>query len=416
MSNFQAPRGTQDIYGEKMLTLQAILKQVEHFARIYNMEKLQSPEFEHTEVFARENDSSDVVNKEMYTFMDQGGRSLTLQPEGTAGLIRAYVQHKLYSNPEPLQKYYYVSPIFRYERPQKGRLRIHHQFGVEWLGLKEPVVDASLISMAVAFVKSFGLDNLVVHINTLGDDDSRRHHREALTSYFKPHIHELCSDCQRRYVQNPLRILDCKIDGDTELVRHAPKLKEYLNESSQEYFQNVLEALQHLDISIQMDDQLVRGLDYYTHTVFEIKDHSDSLGAQNTLLAGGRYDNLVSQLNGPEISSIGFGMGLERFAIILGDHYQPEPLDIYAITLGNTQVEMLKLIETLRAQGYRCEVNLGVRSLKAQFKSSERANAKYLLILGEDELSHGQIQIKNTQTQEQKLVDIHAIENYLEKR
>ncbi len=415
MSNYQAPRGTQDIYGEKMRTLQAILKQVELFMHRYHISKLQTPEFEHTEVFARENDSSDVVNKEMYTFEDQGGRSLTLQPEGTAGLIRAYVQHKLYSDPEPLQKYYYVCPVFRYERPQKGRLRIHHQFGVEWLGLKDPVVDTGLIALAVNFIKPFGLDHLLVHLNTLGDDSSRASHRQALTEYFKPHLPQLCNDCQRRYQQNPLRILDCKIDGDSPIVQAAPKLKDYLNEESQAYFNQVKAGLDRLNIKYQVDDQLVRGLDYYTHTVFEIKDHSEHLGAQNTLLAGGRYDNLVADLGGPEISSIGFGMGLERFMIILGDRYQVEPLDFYGITLGNTQIEMLELIETLRKEGYRCEMNYGQRSLKAQFKSSDRLQARYLLILGEEELENKQIQIKDTKTQTQETIALDEVKHYIEK-
>ena len=412
MSNFQAPRGTQDVFGKKMLTLQRILKQIEVFADRYHLEKFQTPEFEHTEVFDRGNDSSDVVNKEMYTFEDRGGRSLTLQPEGTAGLVRAYVQHKLYSQPEPLSRFYYVCPVFRYERPQKGRLRIHHQFGVEWLGLKDPVVDASLISMAVEFIKSFGLNHLVVHLNTLGDDQSRNDHREALIEYFKPHLDELCVDCQRRYLQNPLRILDCKIDGDKPIVKAAPLLKDYLTPESEAYFERVLKTLEVLGIPYEIDSSLVRGLDYYTHTVFEIKDHGDSLGSQNTLIGGGRYDHLVEQLGGPEVSSIGFGLGLERFGLILGEDLEEQPLDIYGMTLGDTQIEMLKLIEALRQQGYRCDLNLGSRSLKAQFKSADRLKANYLLILGEDELKANIIQIKNTKTQEQIEIELDQVIPY----
>ncbi len=412
MSNLQAPRGTQDIFGTKMLTLQKILKHIDIFAHRYHLEKIQTPEFEHTEVFDRGNDSSDVVNKEMYTFEDRGGRSLTLQPEGTAGVVRAYVQHKLYAQPEPLHRYYYICPVFRYERPQKGRLRIHHQFGVEWLGLKDPVVDASLISFAVEFIKSFGLDHLVVHLNTLGDDASRQAHREALTEHFKPHLDELCGDCQRRYQQNPLRILDCKVDADKPAVQAAPKLQAYLTEESQQYFDKVLQTLKGLDIPYVIDPALVRGLDYYTHTVFEVKDHSESLGSQNTLIGGGRYDNLVGQLGGPDLSSIGFGLGLERFGIILGEEETQEPLDIYGITLGDTQIEMLKLIEQLRSMGYRCDLNLESRSLKAQFKSADRLQARYLLILGEDELKQQKIQLKHVESQSQETKTLTEVLTY----
>lgn len=406
MSKFQAPRGTQDLFLDSMNEWQQVETRIRELAKLYNMGEIRTPVFEHTEVFNRKNDSSDVVNKEMYTFKDNSDRSLTLKPEGTAGLIRSYVENKLYSNPEPLHKFYYITPAFRYERPQKGRMRIHHQFGVEFLGHKSAIVDVQAMLVGIHFVRSFGLKNVVLHINTLGDDDSRAAYREALKQHFEPSIHELCTDCHRRYEQNPLRILDCKVDAQHPSVVNAPKMRDYLNKASTEYFDQVLQLLDDFKIDYVVDPKLVRGLDYYTHTVFELKNHTKDTGSQDTLFGGGRYDHLVEEFEGPAISSVGFGLGLERFILMLKAQgllkAEVHPLDLYGLSLSeSTQVEMLRIIEALRSENISCDFDIANRSMKAQFKSADRFNARFLLILGEDEQQNNTIRVKNSMTQQQ---------------
>lgn len=406
MSKFQAPRGTQDLFLDSMNEWQQVETRIRELAKLYNMGEIRTPVFEHTEVFNRKNDSSDVVNKEMYTFKDNSDRSLTLKPEGTAGLIRSYVENKLYTNPEPLHKFYYITPAFRYERPQKGRMRIHHQFGVEFLGQKSAIVDVQAMLVGIHFVRSFGLKNVVLHINTLGDDDSRAAYREALKQHFEPSIHELCTDCHRRYEQNPLRILDCKVDAQHPSVVNAPKMRDYLNKASTEYFDQVLQLLDDFKIDYVVDPKLVRGLDYYTHTVFELKNHTKDTGSQDTLFGGGRYDHLVEEFEGPAISSVGFGLGLERFILMLKAQgllkAEVHPLDLYGLSLSeSTQVEMLRIIEALRSENISCDFDIANRSMKAQFKSADRFNARFLLILGEDEQRNNTIRVKNSMTQQQ---------------
>lgn len=417
MKQFQNPRGTQDIFGLDAAKWRVIEDEIRHLANKFNLEEMRTPIFEHTEVFNRENDSSDMVNKEMYTFEDHGGRSLTLQPEGTAGLIRAYVSNKLFSDPEPLQKFYYISPVFRYERPQKGRLRIHHQFGVELLGLSSPLVDVQTILIGLSFLKHFGITNVTIYINTLGDDESRANYRLALKEYFKDSLGELCKDCHRRYEQNPLRILDCKVDHEHPSLLNAPKMSDYLNEESKQYFEEVKALLTQFDIDYVIDDKLVRGLDYYSHTIFEIKPNASD-AAQSTLLAGGHYDHLVEQFGGPQVSSCGFGMGIERFLIALADEeielVEAQPLDIYGISLSEKSAKkMLEIIHRLREVGYRADLDLGQRSLKAQFKSADRTQAKIILILGDDELEQGIINVKNTNDKTQESIKLDELEQKL---
>lgn len=413
MSKYQGPRGTSDLYGKEIQQWQLIEERIREFTRLYQIEEIRTPEFEHTEVFVRENDSSDVVNKEMYTFEDNGGRSLTLKPEGTAGLIRAVIEHKLYTNPEPLHKYFYITPAFRYERPQKGRFRIHHQFGVEFMGEKSPLVDVEAIQLGLRLTQSFGLNNLKLHINTLGDDESRQNYRSILQSYFKPHLDDLCGDCQRRYVQNPMRIIDCKVDGDKEVVKQAPSMRDSLNEESSNYFNEVLELLDYCDIDYIVDDNIVRGLDYYTHTVFEMISENEAMGSQSTVFGGGRYDHLVENLGGPSISSVGFGMGIERLLVTLeaeGIELSLDKLcDVYGISLGHeANKTMLKFIDQIRQESISAEMDVANRSMKAQFKSADRHQAQLILILGDEELKQGTIRLKNTKTQQQ--FDISQVE------
>lgn len=414
---YQTPRGTYDILPDEIYKWHDVEDKIRNIAEKYCYEEIRTPYFESTGVFARENDSSDMVNKEMYSFMS-GEESYTLRPEGTAGVIRSFDQHKFYGSMELPAKFYYVGPMFRHERPQKGRQRQFTQFGVENIGVKSPEIDAETIALGVSIIKSLGIQSYKVLINTLGDDASRSAYREALKAHFKDHLDELCGDCHRRYEQNPLRILDCKVDHDNPIVQSAPQLSDYLNEESKEYFQRVLNALDALGIPYEIDNRLVRGLDYYTHTVFEVVSTRKDSGAQATVFAGGRYDHLVEYFGGPELSGMGFAIGLERLLMLATEEgYEftlPKELDAYVISLGNVGSTPLVIANKLRDIGYKCEVNMTSRSLKAQFKSADRNKAKYIIILGEDELKEGVVNLKNTATREQVTVSIDDIEKQIE--
>lgn len=414
---YQTPRGTYDILPDEIYKWHDVEDKIRNIAEKYCYEEIRTPYFESTGVFARENDSSDMVNKEMYSFMS-GDESYTLRPEGTAGVIRSFDQHKIYGSMELPAKFYYVGPMFRHERPQKGRQRQFTQFGVENIGVKSPEIDAETIALGVSIIKSLGIQSYKVLINTLGDDASRSAYREALKAHFKDHLDELCGDCHRRYEQNPLRILDCKVDHDNPIVQSAPQLSDYLNDESKEYFQRVLNALDALGIPYEIDNRLVRGLDYYTHTVFEVVSTRKDSGAQATVFAGGRYDHLVEYFGGPELSGMGFAIGLERLLMLATEEgYEftlPKELDAYVISLGNVGSTPLVIANKLRDIGYKCEVNMTSRSLKAQFKSADRNKAKYIIILGEDELKEGVVNLKNTATREQVTVSIDDIEKQIE--
>lgn len=409
MSQYQVPRGTQDVYGKEVKKWHKIEQLIREITGVYGYQEVRTPEFEHTEVFARENDSSDVVNKEMYTFMDKGERSLTLKPEGTAGLIRSFVENKWFALPDMPQKYYYVGPSFRYERPQKGRLRIHHQFGVEVLGNKSPYIDAEIIGLGLTFVRTLGLTNLKVLINTLGDVESRETYKSVLKDHFKPHLTELCPDCQRRYEQNPLRILDCKVDHDHTAMKSAPKLQDSLNPESKNYFESVIKILQDSGVEVEISDRLVRGLDYYTHTVFEVVNTSEGMGSQSTLFGGGRYDQLVEDFGGPSLSGIGFGMGIERLLVALESEgielVEDEGIDIYCVSLDEQALDYAyHLTQVLRLNGYQTEYDVYQKSFKSQFKTVERKQAKVAILLGQTEMAKGQLVLKNQQTNEQVTV------------
>ncbi len=414
---YQTPRGTYDILPEEIYKWHDVENLIRTVADKYCYEEIRTPYFESTNVFARENDSSDMVNKEMYSFMS-GDESYTLRPEGTAGVIRSFDQHKFYGSMELPAKFYYVGPMFRHERPQKGRQRQFTQFGVENIGVKSPEIDAETIALGIDIIKKLGIKSYKVLINTLGDDASRSAYREALKEHFKDHVDELCGDCHRRYEQNPLRILDCKVDHDHEAVKNAPKLSDYLNEESKEYFQRVLNALDALGIPYEIDNRLVRGLDYYTHTVFEVVSTRPESGAQATVFAGGRYDHLVEYFGGPELSGMGFAIGLERLLMLAEEEgyafKKANALDAYVISLGNVGSKPLEIAYTLRNVGYKCEVNMVTRSLKAQFKSADRNAAKYIVIVGEDEASKGVVNLKNTATREQVTLPIEEITKQIE--
>ncbi len=413
MSQLQAPRGTNDIYDETMRSWEIIEDVIRQFMSVYHIGKMTTPIFEHTEVFLRDNAASDVVNKEMYTFLDKGGRSLTLRPEGTAGLIRAVAQHKLYNNPEGLIKYYYIGPNFRYERPQKGRMRIHHQVGVEYIGIKNAIVDAEVIHLGVQLLQALGLDDFSVHINTLGDKQSREAYKEKLKEHFAPVVHELCTDCQRRHTQNPLRILDCKVDQDHASFKDLPKLSDSLNQTSTDYFNQVINQLESLGVSVMISEKLVRGLDYYTDTVFEVISNSKDMGSQATLLGGGRYDGLLEAMGGPAMSGIGFGMGIERLLVAaeaMGLTFDnQDSIDIYVLPVDNQSAYAHQVVTLLRQHGYVVEMDYANRSMKSKFKSAERLFARALLFIGENEVNNNMVTLKDTHNQDQQEVGLDML-------
>ena len=410
--SYQTPRGTYDIMPEdtgKWLEMEQLIRDV---CRLYRYREIRTPIFEDTSVFKRENDSSDMVNKEMYTFA-MGDESYTLRPEGTAGVIRSFDQHKLYGASELPSRLYYLGPMFRHERHHKGRQRQFTQFGIESIGAKSPEIDAEAIALGIEIVRRMGISSVKVCINTLGDDASRQAYREALKAYFTPHISSLCPDCHRRLEQNPLRILDCKADAQNPILHEAPRLSDYLNEESRTYFQKVLDTLDALGIPYEIDDRLVRGLDYYTHTVFEVKSTRPDSGAQATIFAGGRYDHLVEYFGGPELSGMGFAIGLERLISLAQDEgwtpKESSDAEVYVMSVGDTGTKPLEIGTQLRNEGIVADVNLLPRSMKAQFKSADRSNARVIIIVGEEELKTGAVNVKDKTTNTQTTVALEQL-------
>ncbi|MEG1066086.1 MAG: histidine--tRNA ligase, partial [Erysipelotrichaceae bacterium] len=395
MNNYQVPKGTKDVFGEEITKWHKIEELIKQFTYVYNYTEIRTPIFEHTEVFKRGNDSSDMVNKEMYTFIPaNSSTSITLRPEGTAGVARSFVENKMYGNTDLPAKLYYVGPQFRHESPQKGRLRMFNQFGIECIGAKNPLLDVEAISLGYSFVAAIGLKDLKVLLNTLGDDESRANYREALKEYFKEEISNMCPDCQRRYIQNPLRILDCKADANKPIMNNVPKMSDYLNEESKAYFKQVCDGLDALDIPYEIDDRLVRGLDYYTHTVFEVVSENSAMGSQCTIFAGGRYDGLVEYFGGPDCSGIGWAMGIERLLLACeGEEIElaeENNLDAYVLCLSkNANIHAFKVLNELRANGYRSETDYLDRKFKAQFKSVERYKATVAIMIGDKDIENG---------------------------
>ncbi|HLR42227.1 MAG TPA: histidine--tRNA ligase [Pseudogracilibacillus sp.] len=417
MAKLNAPRGTVDLLPEETAKWQYVENVLRDLCNVYNYDEIRTPVFEHTEVFQRGvGDTTDIVQKEMYTFEDRGGRSITLRPEGTAGVVRAYNQHKLYGSPIQPTKLYYFANMFRYERPQAGRMRQLNQFGVEVLGSADPSVDAEVIALAMTAYKKLGLKNINLVINSLGDSESRQEHRNALIEHFKPHMGELCADCNDRLEKNPLRILDCKKDMDHPAMDAAPSVLDYLNEDSKVYFTKVKTYLDEMDIPYEVDPTLVRGLDYYNHTAFEIMSDAEGFGAITTLLGGGRYNGLAEQLGGPSTPGIGFGMGLERLQLALEAEKVTLPidksLDVFFVAMGDVQKEAVKLVQQLREAGFKVDKDYQDRKMKAQFKAADRFAAKHVVILGENELAEKVVQLRSMETGDQeevpfdKLIDV----------
>lgn len=414
---YKAPRGTVDILPAQSGKWQELEQLLRTICANYNVKEIRTPIFEHTELFNRAvGDTTDVVSKEMYTFEDRKGRSMTLRPEGTAGIARAYVENKLYGMPEKLQKVYYMGPMFRYERPQNGRQRQFHQFGVEMLGVESPYVDVECMLMAVTVVKALGLKNIQLHINTLGDQESRDAYREALQNHFQPVLNELCHDCQVRYEKNPLRILDCKVDKNHPMMKTAPKTIDYLTDNAKAHFEKVCALLDDLEIDYVVDPNLVRGLDYYSHTVFEIISDDPKLGAGSTVGGGGRYNGLVEELGGPQTPGVGFAFGMERLMIALGDdHEDEEGLDVYIMPLGSEAKDLaMQIMTMLRANGFTCDMDQCDRVLKGQFKSADRFHAHFSMIIGDEEVQKEVVNMKCNHTKEQVEVPLENIVEFIE--
>lgn len=414
------PKGTIDLYGEEAKRWQYVGRVVDEVMSRYNYNFIRTPIFESTALFHRGvGDTTDIVTKETYDFIDRGEREMTLRPEGTAGVVRSYIENKMYGDASQPIKLYYNGTMYRYERPQSGRDRELTQFGVEVLGSNDPAIDAEVISVAVNIFKLLGLKGVKVKINSLGDTESRNNYRQALIDYFKPHINELCEDCQERLMKNPLRILDCKVDASNELLLNAPSMLDYLNEDSMNRFMDVQNYLDVLDIEYEVDPKIVRGLDYYCHTVFEIEATVKDFGSNNVIAAGGRYDTLVGNLDGPDTPGIGFACGVGRLVMALEKENISLPiadeLDAFILYVNETEKEYaMALTQDLRMNGFRVDTDYMGRSLKAQFKQADRYKAKFLIILNGEDLVGGEIQVKDNQTKETTMVKEAEIDDYLD--
>lgn len=403
----KSPRGTDDFLPGQTEQWQYIEQKMQQICQLYNYKEIRTPIFEHTELFQRGvGETTDIVQKEMYTFKDRGNRYITLRPEGTAGVTRAYIENKLHGNPNQPIKVYYYGPMFRYERQQEGRRRQFHQFGVEVLGSEDPSVDAEVISLGMEIYKQLGLSSLKLVINSLGDVESRKQHRKALINHFESHINQLCDDCQSRLTQNPLRILDCKQDMEHPAMKTAPQILDFLNDYSKNYFNEVKKLLDEMDIEYIVDPSLVRGLDYYNHTTFEIMSEAEGFGAQSTLLGGGRYDGLVEQLGGPATPGVGFALGLERLMLAL--EYEQvalpikEGIDLFFVGIGEEVTpKIVQLMQKARLAGFSADKDYQNRGVRAQFKAADRLKAKYTIILGAEELEKGTLKIRSMQEREE---------------
>lgn len=412
-------KGTLDYFGDSALKYQYLEEKAKEVCHRFGFGLVITPIFEATELFTRGvGEGSDIVNKEMYTFLDKGERSITLRPEGTASVTRSYVENKLYVTPG-LKKYYYFGPMFRYERPQAGRYRQFTQFGIEALGPGSSYLDAEIINFASSYLNEIGFKNIKVLINNIGSGDSRKRYEEALREHFGKHLDEMCPDCKNRYEKNPLRILDCKVDKDMECMKNAPRIFDYLTEEDQKYFEDICDILNKLGIKYEISDRLVRGLDYYTKVVFEfVYDDEKSPINGLTVLGGGRYNGLSKQFDGPDTEAIGFACGVERLIMALDELGRFEDLNVDAdfqvITIGESaKVEGIKLANYLRSNNFYVEIDYVNHNLKPQFKLSERCKAKYLVMMGDEEIATGTYKVKDVRNNTEQMLKKEEIINLL---
>lgn len=410
----KAPKGTHDVTPQEAALWQYIEDTARDICKEYGYGEIRLPVFEHTELFQRGvGDTTDVVQKEMYTFNDKGGRSITLRPEGTAGVVRAYLENNLYANAQPTKLFYLLS-CYRYEKPQAGRLREFHQFGVECFGARGPAVDAEIISVAHELFQRLGLSDIALHINSIGCPRCRAEYNRKLQAYFEERKDELCETCRDRLYKNTLRILDCKSPVCQEIAKDAPLIIENLCEECEEHFEKLQEYLKIMNIEYQIDPYIVRGLDYYTKTVFEFV--SNQIGAQGTVCGGGRYDGLVEELDGAPTPGIGFALGLERLILLLhnvGITKEPEPLDLFLVALGEkADLYVQKFVYDLRKSGVSCDRDYLSRSFKAQMKYANKIGCNYIIVIGDDEITQDTGKLKNMATSEEteiRLSDIRSI-------
>ena len=408
----QAPRGTKDVLPQDSYRWQVVEAKMRKAAALAGYREVRTPVFEHTELFARGvGDTTDIVQKEMYTFKDKGDRSLTLKPEGTAGAVRAFLESNLYAEALPCKMYYVNSPIFRYEAPQSGRLREHHQFGLECFGAQDATTDAELILLAYRLVSSLGVKNLAVKINSIGCPNCRPKYHARLKEFLAGRIDELCPTCRTRFERNPLRVLDCKEKHCQELVQNAPSILDLLCDDCADHFAQLQECLQAAGIPYVVDSRIVRGLDYYTKTVFELITQTPE--GNLTVCGGGRYDNLVEELGGPSIPAAGCGMGIERLLMLLDSEGVqlpcPDTLDVFVTYMGQAKLAAFRLVEELRAAGIKADMDHCGRSLKAQFKFANKTGAPLTATLGEEELAQGVVKLRDMNTRQERIAPMAEV-------
>jgi len=409
----QAPKGTKDVTPYESYQWQYIEGLIREITAKYGFNETRTPVIEHTELFARGvGDTTDIVQKEMYTFTDKGDRSITLKPEGTAGVVRMFVEHKLFSEAQPTKMYYLYCPVFRYEKPQAGRLREHHQFGVEVFGAPRASADAECITMALELFERVGLKDLSVNINSIGCPNCRPAYNAKLKEYLKENYDGLCETCRTRFEKNPLRILDCKEERCKEITKNAPSIIDCLCDECADHFKELQGCLSAMGIQYQINPKIVRGLDYYTKTVFEII--SSHIGSQGTVCGGGRYDGLIEQIGGPSMHGVGFGLGMERLLLVAESQGveipAPKPYDVCVVAMGEqARIEGFKLVMQLRKAGLKCEFDHVGRSMKAQFKYAGKIKARIVAVLGENELAEGNVKLKDMAKGEEHTVALGDI-------
>lgn len=410
MLNIKKPRGTNDFFYESASKLEFIEKKIKDIVKLYGYGRIRTPLFEYTDLFIRGiGEDTDIVGKEMFTFEDRGGRSLTLRPEGTASVVRAYIENSM-QNEFSINKLFYIGTMYRAERPQKGRYREFNQFGIECIGSSSPLIDAEIIALNINILKEFGIENINLLINTVGCPNCKPVYNNALREAIGSRKEELCETCQRRYETNILRILDCKNEKCKEILKDIPKFYDYVCEECKIHFDKLCEELNRINQNFIVEPMLVRGLDYYTKTAFEVQ--TNALGSQSAILGGGRYDNLIGLFNsGKDIPAVGSAMGLERLLMVLENNKNitDDRLDVFIIAFKETEKEILKVMQYLRADNISCDCDFAIKSIKNQFKSANKRNSKFALILGEDELKRNSCKLKNMDTGEEKEIPLNSV-------
>ncbi|MCI5721658.1 MAG: histidine--tRNA ligase [Firmicutes bacterium] len=413
-----APKGTKDMMPDQAYRWHYVEKKFSEICDKYGFKEIRTPAFEHTELFNRGvGETTDIVQKEMYTFNDHGNRSITLKPEGTSPVCRSFIEHKQYAEVQPT-KCYYITPCFRYEKPQSGRLRAFHQFGIEIFGTNNMLADTDVICLGYDFLHEMGIHDIKLKINSVGCPECRQKHREALKKFLEPVYDQLCNTCKDRYERNPMRILDCKSEICQELVKEAPDMLDYLCDDCRNAFEDVKKNLDALGIEYIVDPRIVRGLDYYTKTAFEFV--TDSNGTQGTVCGGGRYDHLIEEIGGPPIPGVGFGLGIERLLMLMDEKGveipQPEPVKAFIAVMGeDAKLFGLKLLRELRQKGVKAEMDTLARNIKGQFKYADRLGAEYTVVIGDNEIAEGVVSVKEMATSQQREVKLEDLVEELSK-